>query len=219
MSQQRYAILQSGFLSFETNGLSKKNPVDETDILRSVKLGKPVQEPSNPYFYNEPLESVFETFSNDHLCMTDFNYRQQMLQMVKNAFASPSAFGWFSLQLHSPYLTKLHRKFILDTFQYLLTGKRDIQIENWMALITMQETTAADSQVDIRPDRFFQAPRFRSDGADEEDYVYITQSSKLPLELSKLIRLWTSRPEGFKDLLYFSRIVFGREINTQNPTK
>ena len=220
MSQQKYAILQSGFLSFDNTDLSKKNPVDESDVLRNVKLGKPVQEPSNPYFYNEPMESVFDTFSNDHRSMTDYDFREQFLQTAKRAFACASALGWFRLQLESPYLTKLHRKFILDTFKFLQEGKRDIQIENWLSLITMETMTAADKTLDIRPDRYFDIPsQSRSENVDEQDYVYATDRYKLPILLTSLFRLWTARPEGFKDLLYFTRIVFGREVNTQNPTK
>ncbi len=221
MSQSKFAILQSGFLSFDNGDLTKKNPVDESDILRNVKLGKPVQEPSNPFFYNEPMESVFETFSNNHRAMVDYNYREQFLQTVKRAFCTQSALGWFRLQLESPYLTKLHRKFILDTFKFLSEGKRDIQIENWMSLITMETMTAADKEIDIRPERYFNIPSHNPNVVDavDEESVYIADSTKLPIKFSTLVRLWTSRPEGFKDLLYFSRIVFGREILTQNPTK
>jgi hypothetical protein len=192
-----YAILQSGFLAFPSPELLKKNPINEAEIMSAVKLGKQVPPPQNPFFFNEQVESLFERYSSDHRLLREFEFREDVLRIAKYAFMNPMVSKWFQLQLESPFLTTMHRRFLLDTFKFIEGNHREIQIENWMNLIIKKDITPVDKETKVNLDEYFISD------------VPMSRGWHSP-KISHFLSEWVAAENGHHDLIYSLKIIFGR---------
>lgn len=96
---------------------------------------------------------------------------------------------WMTTQLNSPQIVGHNRAFLEDTLRYLGGESRQLQIENWIELVS--EEQADVHLADLRVPRI--APR--------------PQQSPSTV---KAIQNWCSRPNGMEDLLSTLHLLFGR---------
>lgn len=188
-------ILQSGFLGLNEEGLVRSEAVTQSKVFRSIELGKPIDEAGNTFFYNKDIEDLYQRYNNDHRLLKQFQFREELLKLSKVAFGTFNLETWFSIQLKSPCLTATHRRFLNDTLLFIYDGKREVNIETWMGLIYPRTATSTDLKTDVEIKEYFFT---RSDW------------SKISSKLPEAIAQWTSKTNGFYDLLIFLTIVFSK---------
>lgn len=186
-------ILQSGFLSSHEEGLINSEQITEDRFIRAIELGKPVDTKGNAYFYNKDIDNIFNRYANEHRLLSDFDFREAIYFLAKTAFGTSDIEGWFTLQLESPYLTTIHRRFLNDTMEFIFSGNRSVGCENWLGLIYPRSCTTVDSKTEVLIKDYF--------GGD---------TPKLPRNFINLIAQWTQQKNGVLDLLYFLTIVFSK---------
>ena len=185
----RFVILQSGFLSVESPALALSSTPTNVEEMKAIELNKPnANENASPYHYNVDVKLVVDAFRNNRNLMNDFDFRQRVLKAAKESFGTPTLLSWCGLQLNSPFLTTMHRKYILDTVDYLSTGHRSIMIDSWWELIEPRPLTQADK------------------GAD-----YPLKERLMNGKLTNSLADWVAQPDGYVDLLRSLDIIFGKK--------
>lgn len=194
---QKYAILQSGYLSYGDLELNPASVVPDSEVVHALVLGKPVRERSNPYFYSKLVNDLFAEYSNDNSKLKDFEFRERILQAAKFVFDGDIIDNWIKFQYMSEFYTKKHALFLSDTLAFILTGKRETSINTWLYLVNAQ---LPDSKQ--RGECVFQ------DYAKAYTGMWMYGSGDVKNLSAQLVR-WVKQSNGFEDLLLFLKIVFG----------
>ena len=189
-------ILQSGFLGLNEEGLVRSEALTQSKIFRSIELGKPIDEAGNAFFYNKDIEALYQRYNNDHRLLKQFEFREELLKLSKVAFGTFNLETWFSIQLKSPNLTATHRRFLNDTLLFIYEGRREVNIETWMGLIYPRTATSSDAKTDLELKDYF---------------IQNNGWSKISSKLPEAIAQWTSKANGFYDLMVFLTIVFSKQ--------
>ena len=184
-----YPILQSGFIAGSEAGLSKIPQPKEEKIIKAIELGKPFDSDGNPFFYDVELDKLYQEYDKDNRLIRSFEFRERLLIAVKNSFKTGRIGDWFSFQELSPYFSSLHCKFINDTANFILSGRREISIQSWQGLIYPSLKTQSDYGLAFNDNAKFMV--------EQGNY-----------NLSFTIARWTAQQNGWQDLITFAGIVF-----------
>lgn len=177
-------ILQSGYVSFSTAGLTIPPIIRDTTI--GVVLGKDYRIPDNNNFYSVEADELYNTWIADRNIVNDFDFREKILTTAFALFSTKSIYKWFDLQRRLACLTRLHVEFLTETNNYVDTGKRNLEVYQWVPLI---ERIKVNTTVDFEVDKVF----------NNKDISFT------PI----YIRNWVSQPGGFTDLLISLFVIFG----------
>lgn len=99
---------------------------------------------------------------------------------------------WYYQQFKSPSFGDVHLDFIDDTIRFIMTGKRETDLNIWKDLVGYSDRV--------------EKPRRASELAT----AFI--DSKLPLgelHMTEIIRKWISHYDGFRDMMFTLNIMFG----------
>jgi hypothetical protein len=189
----KFAVLQSGFITDILTGLEQTQHEPSSEFMKSIMLGKPIKENRNDFLYSAEIDKVFAEFKADTKLVQKFEFREKFLKAVKNVMGDTIFFNWCSLQIESPHFSSLHKKFVLDTINFISTGNREINMETWGGLITAHGKTEVDEKVpySIRTMR--------------ENNVYIGKA-----KMATIASNWFSRQNGVSDMIWFFGTVFGQ---------
>jgi hypothetical protein len=189
---KRFAILQSGFITNLEKGLIKNDYVKDPFV--DLALDKDHLKSKSLYFYHKEINDIYEDWCGDTTLMKSMEFRERIIKAAKDAFNSYSIYQWFLMQGNTETLTELHQKFIYDTLAFVQGQKRAIEAVQWIRLLEASEKTQG---VKINVDRYF-------------DNVNFKQEAKFSSSaLSTFLVLWTSRPNGFEDLMITLFVIFG----------
>lgn len=125
-----------------------------------------------------------------------FEYREQVLVAALRAFGTLRFYDWYRAQFESPVFGQTNRQFLDDTFKFLMTGRRDLPINNWIDLVKADE-----SNTGVHSYSTYAAEFFRCSGPRE------TPGSQP--QLTEVLQSWVSREGGFNDLIGTLFILFG----------
>ncbi len=184
-----YPILQSGFLAKSEVGLTKISQPEEEKIIKAIELGKPFDTNGNPFFFNAELDKLCVEYEHDNRIVRNFDFREKILLQAKNAMPFGKFSDWLLFQEESPYLSKLHRRFINDTIKFILRGERELGIESWAGLIypTLKQLSDVGEVYN----------------QDTEFFI-----RDIDPDLGRVMAMWTSHSNGWHDLIMFLDIVF-----------
>lgn len=189
---KRFAILQSGFITNLEKGLIKNDYIKDPFV--DLALDKDHLKSKSLYFYHKEINDIYEDWRGDATLMKSMEFRERIIKAAKDAFNSYSIYQWFLMQGNTETLTELHQKFIYDTLAFVQGQKRAIEAVQWIRLLEASEKTQG---VKINVDRYF-------------DNVNFKQEAKFSSSaLSTFLVLWTSRPNGFEDLMITLFVIFG----------
>jgi hypothetical protein len=193
-------ILQSGFITPESNDLIKSDDISAQVINSHLKLGKAVQERLSPFFFHSELNNLFALESTNSNSINNFNFRERLLKAFKEAIQLTSFFEWCLLQKDTPHLTLAHTEFMHDTFHFINNGERKISIESWLPMLEARRIHQTDPATVSFLDIYFRT----------QIPIYFKSYLNDYRNINPLLVRWTSHVNGFKDLICFSKIVFGK---------
>lgn len=186
--QTKYAILQSGYLAKDTTNLVLPDPINSDNINTALRLGRVIKDNRSPHHFHPELDKLFEQHVNDGKIIANFEFREKLLASTMDAINNKNFFDWCYVQAQSEYYSELHYRFLKDTLDFIYTGERKVTIESWLYLIKADKTTASNIKL----------PDVLKGCRDRNGLV------------ENVITDWTKQRHGFKDLLYFGKIVFGK---------
>jgi hypothetical protein len=186
--QTKYAILQSGFLAKDTTNLILPDPINSDNINTALRLGRAIKDNRSPHHFHADLDKLFDQHINDGKVLANFDYREKLLIGIIDAINSKNFFDWIYIQSQSEYYSELHYRLLKDTLDFIYTGHRSVAIESWLYLIKADKTNTAITKL---PDPLR--------GYDDRNAL-----------IENILTDWTRQRHGFKDLLYFGKIVFGK---------
>ena len=184
-------LLQSGYLTIETPLLDLNKRKSFTNLnLTALLFTFPKDETNNPNFYNIEVEQLFQLWRKDQSIVKDFDFIVDLLRTAKQAFGMASFKDWLRIQEMGNQTTRVHVDFLKDTFVFLQTGKRDINIETWKNLF-IHSNNSKIFDINI-------------------DSIFYGDNSCLPTQINEVITQWISIPNGVSDLMMSLEIIFGK---------
>lgn len=187
-------IYPRGFLGFDI-GLPAENKTSNlSQLLQDIKLNKTVDVRTN-LIANHYIDSLWKQYKTGDRFINSMGFREQILTTALKAFGTQSFLEWCILQTKSPSFTEMHKRFMNDTFRFLMTGKRGVNILNWINLINVRELTVRDDLPEYQYADYF--------GLD--DRIEYREN----ITIVSAIKNWTSKVNGFDDLLGSLHIFFG----------
>lgn len=126
-----------------------------------------------------------------------WDMRVEGIRLVKTLF-TPTLHYWLHQQINGDFLSGRRVEFLLDTLQFILSGKRKLGVGNWYELIEeLPETKPLKS----KPQQEFLFRPYQSILTDPN-----------------FIATWCSRPSGFEDMVCTLSIITGEHRETSDAT-
>jgi len=211
--QNRYNILQSGFISLENKLLVTPQANDSDLEFDAYILNKPYKGNENLYFYNKGVAEVYKEYNNDQRVSASFEFQEKAILSFMNALGTKTFAEWIELQNENVYLTTLHEKFIIDTLNFIAGEGRAMSAESWDLIIDKNNSFNKNSA-----SKFDISKRFNSKDIIFETTGYYSERTKVPLipyNLPAMLQLWITRPLGFSDFIVTSNIIFGKKTDSK----
>lgn len=193
-------VLQSGFIVSDRPDLAYPETIQDADVLQAIKLGKMIPKDKPRFAYDPRIVELIEEFSGNPKLLLDFDWRERLLRVAKTSFGNLSFYDWHRQQTGNPYLSSLHKTFLLESLEFMMTGVRKTNISSWNHLLEAREISPQDKAVIFNYDDYFPvvAPNVITVGGN---YSMV----------SDMIRQWTSQTDGFQDLLGYLDVIFGKK--------
>jgi hypothetical protein len=191
--KQPYPVLQSGFVAVGPEGLTLPDPIEPT--IRQSVIFKEFKSPLLNYHFSPAVTELFNNWSAKKEVLREFDFRERLLKVAFKAFGTKEFRAWLLLQLEAETLSALHKKFLLETCDYILNGTaRRLSNVQWVNLLEAGPTTAS---VRLSPSEFLS----NKDG--------VREYTNIPEKMVELIVRWTQHRDGFEDLLVCLYVIFG----------
>lgn len=146
---------------------------------------------------NPHVEGLYVEYIKKTIMSGSFEFRKKVLHAALHAFGTADFNIWFEAQFKTPACGDLHKRFLDDILKFIVTGRRDMSLENWGSLITITDEGDNIGSISDYAKDFFGIGK----GArvhDRQNYL-----------LTEIIQRWCSQPNGFEDLLGTLHILFG----------
>lgn len=199
-SKYRYPILQSGFISFDEEGLTKPslmNPTIHDDILM-----KEYRTLADKFFYSKGITELFHRWRSNPSIIREFDFRESVLKMSFKLFKTNMITKWIALQNEKPTLSNIHTVFLLESLKFAAgIAPRSLENVQWISLIDYSDK-AEGVRVDMGD--YFS----NQNGAGQSN-------DRIRANMNEFIQDWVSQINGFEDMLITLYVIFGdREQKT-----
>ena len=71
--------------------------------------------------------------------MTLFEFRDSVLREVMKAFGTLNFRDWYFNQNTSVFVNDMHKRFLVDTLNYITTGEREFELATWDSLLSKEQ--------------------------------------------------------------------------------
>lgn len=146
--------------------------------------------------YNHEVEALYAAYIKSAPDVTSFEFRRRVLVAAMHAFGSSNFQFWYEAQMQSPVLGDLQARFLDDTLKFLRTGRREMSLETWAAILTIENNDGRLGMSEYACDFF---------GITSKGQHRYSQNTLL----TEVIQLWCSKHNGLEDLLGSLHILFG----------
>ena len=182
--------LMSGYLGVNKLVLTLNTDTNfSTKQLTASVINKNIPNREPEFFYNRTIEKLFAEYEAKPAVVGNFEYQESLITTFFELFKDTSFVSWLALQMNTPFYTNLHESYLEDTVKFILTGSRSISVLTWGRMIKLDESSLME--------------RNRS----------ILQTKMQDISNEELISKWLSTSsEGVVDLLFFLKIVFGKQV-------
>ena len=139
--------------------------------------------------FERPVSEIFHGFVARNEMNPGWDFRRQTLITITQTYGD--FWAWAEQQLvTNDYIYDTSKDFLLDTLQYIVTGKRAVNIMNWRDLL-------------------FDYPDARPRAASKERYnlmkEIVGKNSR-----NNYISMWCSHERGFEDMILATNLFFGQ---------
>ena len=188
-------LLQSGFVGYITPELLQV-PAREVSIQSEVTT-KSIFKPDTTNFYDADIHVLVSRMENDTQVLSDFEFREVILKKAISVFSRNGTFReWFTMQVHSPALTYLHKRFLKETLDYAMGNThRPMSGLTYRRLLYVGKDATQESVADITSGK-------------KEDFSPLDRLGDVTTEA--LLSQWTQDVDGYQDLLVTLSVIFGR---------
>jgi hypothetical protein len=145
---------------------------------------------ANPY-----VENLYSQYVKRSVNTNAFAFREKVLKATLSAFGTASFEIWFTTQYKSPACGDLHKRFLDDTLKFIRTGRREMALETWAALLQITDEGDVIGTYSKASNDYF---GFKDNHRDAEDYLVVDTMQR-----------WLSHASGFEDMLGTLHILFG----------
>lgn len=139
--------------------------------------------------YNHEVEDFYEAYLTHPNYLKRFENQKQLWMMALNAFDTDYFKNWVKVQKESPAFGRGHQEYLMDTLQFITTGRRSLCQQNWMAIVSPAKKK--ESMIDLGALVDIVDKQFETGQTDE------------------VIARWVSHPGGMVDLMCTLAVVFG----------
>lgn len=196
MAKIPYPVLQSGFVGLNNTGLTLPDPIEPT--VRETVIFKAFKPPLQAYYYSNPVVEIFNRWSARPVSIKNFEFRERILKTFFQCFGSRRFREWLAVQLESGQMSGLHQKFLLETLEFALTGKRrKIECIQWVNLLEAGPVTMS---IRVNPDEFYQTKK------------ELHNDVRIPMDLTEILLPWLTQNGGFEDVLITLYVIFGSRL-------
>lgn len=210
---EKYAVLQSGFVSKELDRLERSE--DTSDDFRSVLLNKAYYKDESKYFYSPSVNNLFKKYNENNDIINNFDFRENIIKVAYQMFDNTPFLYWLNMQKDFALVTSLHKTFINETLEYLYLGKsRYTSVSQWINLLNVP-TNKTD--INILSNLYEET---QSNG--ECLYFLINNLNdkyNITFEINKnfthTLTTWLLKEgsEDYVDLLYTMYVIFGDKVS------
>lgn len=189
-------IYPRGFLGFE-NGQVQAVPLTNNFLqtVKQLQFNRPIPKNNNGYSSNSEVDTLWKEFIGGSSFITNFDFRQRILKTALSVFGTQNLLQWCTLQESNPFVTDMHKKFLNDTFMFIETGKRSVNITTWLNLVCISSNKTNSDNCCFNTKVFFRLDK--------------SQDSQKAVGLETTLIDWTSQEGGFEDLLGTLAVLFG----------
>lgn len=193
-----FSIYPRGFLG-DFNGERPEQLIERPDpLFRSIQnTHRWADSPAPKVTSNKAVEELYGTYMKNAGDTSSREFRKKILKAALHAFGTMQFDHWYAKQFVSPSVGDTHHRFLDDTLLYIKTGRREMCLENWAALLSYNENAETNGLSEAGADFFgistMSTYRNRQNG-----------------NLIDIIAMWTSQSNGIEDLLGSLHILFGK---------
>lgn len=187
-------VYPRGFFGFDIGLPVQRENTDIKKLMNSIRFNKVNVSRDRTVISNDEIETLYNKALNNEAGVRTPEHRERVLKAALSAFGTKSFYEWCELQQESPYFTAMHRRFLNDTFEFIQTGERSVNISNWDKLVRVNQADITDTRVSFDYKKYFKM-----------DQVALFRR---PFTVSGTVQSWVSQPGGFEDLIRSLRIIF-----------
>lgn len=187
-------VYPRGFFSYDIGLPVQRETTDIKKLMASVRFNRAQVSRDRTVISNEEIETLFTKSYKGEAGVRTMEFRKRILKAALGAFGTKSFYEWCELQMDNPYFSNMHKRFLNDTFRFIQTGEREINIMNWDRLVTAKKADAMDQKTPFEFKEYFKM-----------DQVALFRR---PFTVSGTIQSWVSQPGGFEDMVRSLRIIF-----------
>jgi hypothetical protein len=205
MDDRYLVVFPRGFIGRANTGLNKEtNNSSMADKIEAVRYNNMSSREQTSEVYNLNVTEMYQRMINQQLSTCKVTFVRAVIVEAYRNFSDRDFADFLSLQRDSRYFTRQHQEFIIDTLRFILTGKREVNVNTWAVLLRrklIDSTQSASSN-----------PRYNKAVGE---FFTATASDGKPLggSMHRVIAQWMGHRNGHEDLLQTLNILFGKEYN------
>lgn len=187
-------VYPRGFFGYDIGLPLQRETSDIKKLMSSIRFNKADVSRDRTVISNEEIDNLFSKMYKNEAGVRTMEFRERILKVSMNAFGTTSFYEWCELQTTNPYFGNMHRRFLNDTFKFINTGEREINIDNWDRLVQAKKAEWNDLKTPF----------------EYKDYFKMNQVAifRRPFGIKGTIQSWVSQPGGFEDMIRSLRIIF-----------
>lgn len=191
---KQIVVYPRGFLGYDIGLPVQYETTDIVKIMSSLRYNKPNISRDRTVISNQEINTLYNQVLHGNGSLKSMEFREEILQVALVAFGTKSFFDWCEIQQGSPYFTDLHRRFLNDTFEFITTGRRSMNVNTWAQIIRPRAESNEDRKVSY----------------DYKPFFKLDQSAlfRRPFGIAQTVAGWTSHPGGYSDLIGSLNILF-----------
>lgn len=135
------------------------------------------------------VHDLFVEFTNHPKRSVTWDFRKRVIDLAQELFEGD--YSWFIRQDSNALIKDQNYAFILDTVQFIATGRRKFSIHTWPALVT------------------YDVPVLNESVSGRREIYLLMERLQVPTATNAFIQRWVSQRNGFDDLMYTLHMLFG----------
>lgn len=199
--------LSSGFTTTNQAGLVASDKMDIVDITDAVRIGADIDLKLNS-FYRQDICDLYEAYMNDHKLADDMDFIDKLLSVMISVFKPYSVLDWFLLQDSGKRVTSVHRRFLVDTLDYLYAGRSMVGIANYALEWDDRVATEADKNISIKA---------HVGKLKDAELIWnrVDAPTSSAVDLNMFTNQWVNSKYGVANTLIWFHYVFGKHATTK----